>query len=59
MPSEVEVGLARIAAFQPPRGFPTKRLFFRFKITRFISRSLTLLSMGTAPSVENTFNSVH
>src|SRR6266478_2887719 len=48
-----------MAAVRPPRGLPTKREFFLFSTTRFISRSLTLLSMGTAPSVQNTFSSVH
>src|SRR6266481_5054536 len=45
------VKLARIAAVRPPRGFPTNSEFLRFRTTRFISRSLTLLSMGTAPSL--------
>lgn len=31
--------------------------FFRFSTTRFISRSLTLLSMGTPPSEQKTFSS--
>jgi hypothetical protein len=29
------------------------------RVTRFISRSLTLLSIGTAPSKQKTFNSSH
>jgi len=44
---------------RPPRGLPTNREFFRLSTTRFISRSLTLLSMGTAPSEQNTFCSAH
>src|SRR5438874_12976824 len=47
----------RIANVRPPRGLPTKREFFRFNTTRFISRSLTLLSMGTAPSEQKMFSS--
>jgi hypothetical protein len=47
---QVLVRLARIAAVRPPRGFPTNNELFRFSTTRFISRSLILLSMGTAPS---------
>jgi hypothetical protein len=31
----------------------------RFSTTRFISRSLALLSMATAPSEQNTFSSCH
>jgi hypothetical protein len=42
-----------------PRALPTKRLFSRLSTTSFISRSLTLLSMGTVPSVVKTFNSPH
>jgi hypothetical protein len=41
------VRLARIAAVRPPRGLPTNREFLRLSTTRFISRSLTLLSIGT------------
>src|SRR5438105_2085038 len=37
---QVLVKLARIANVRPPRGLPTKREFFRFNTTRFISRSL-------------------
>jgi len=33
--------------------------FLRFSTTRFISRSLTLLSIGTAPSEQYTFSSSH
>src|SRR6266446_5539930 len=54
---QVLVKLARIANVRPPRGLPTKREFFRFNTTRFISRSLTLLSMGTAPSEQKMFSS--
>ena len=38
---------------------PTTSEFFRLSTTRFISRSEMLLSMGTAPSAQNTFSSVH
>jgi hypothetical protein len=48
-----------MAAVLPPRAFPTKTEFFRLRTMRFISRSDTLLSMGTAPSVEKTFSSFH
>jgi hypothetical protein len=48
-----------MAAVLPPRGLPTKSEFFRFRTMRFISRSLTLLSMGTAPSEQKTFSSFH
>jgi hypothetical protein len=53
----VLVGLLRMAAFWQPRSLPTNRLFLRFSTTRFISRSLTLLSIGTAPSPASTFSS--
>jgi hypothetical protein len=53
--SACEAG-ARIAADRPPR-IPTNKEFFRFKTTRFISRSLTLLSIGTASSEQKTFSS--
>jgi hypothetical protein len=57
---QVLVKLARIAGVRPPRGLPTNRQFFRLSTTRFISRSLTLLSMSTtAPSEQNTFCSAH
>src|SRR5580693_2833940 len=39
---QVLVKLARIANVRPPRGLPTKREFFLFNTTRFISRSLAL-----------------
>ncbi len=39
---------------RPPARLPTKSEFLRLRTTRFISRSLTLLSMGTAPSLVNT-----
>src|SRR5215813_2585846 len=55
----VLVKLAKMAAVLPPRGLPTNKEFFRFSTTRFISRSLTLLSIGTAPSEQNTFSSAH
>jgi hypothetical protein len=55
----VLVRLARIAAVLPQRGFPTNGEFLRLSTTRFISRSLTLLSMGIAPSEQNTFSSAH
>src|ERR1700743_3455446 len=45
---QVEVRLARMAAVRPPRGLPTNKEFLRLSTTRFISRSDTLLSMGTA-----------
>jgi hypothetical protein len=48
-----------MAAVVPPRALPTKSEFFRLRTTRFISLSLTLLSMGTAPSVKKTFSSFH
>jgi len=52
MPSlrQVLVKLDRMAIVLPPRSLPTKRLFFLLIITRFISRSDTLLSSGTAAS---------
>src|SRR6516165_1285486 len=53
------VKLARIAAVLPPRGLPTNREFLRWSTTRFISRSLTLLTMGTAPSEVNTVSASH
>jgi hypothetical protein len=52
------VRLARMAAVLPPRGLPTKSEFFRFRTMRFISRSLTLLSIGIAPSEQKTFTSL-
>ena len=55
---QVLVRLDRIAAVRPPRGLPTNKEFFLFNTTRFISRSLALLSMGTAPSEQKTFSSV-
>ena len=48
-----------MAAVRPPRGLPTNKEFLRFSTTRFISRSLMLLSMGTAPSEQKVFSSVH
>src|SRR6266566_1852749 len=36
---------------------PTNKEFFLFNTIRFISRSLALLSMGTAPSEQKTFSS--
>src|ERR1700723_2704841 len=56
---QVLVKLARIAAVRPPRGLPTNKEFLRFSTTRFISRSETLLSIGTAPSLQKTFSSAH
>src|ERR1700736_568060 len=56
---QVLVKLARMAAVLPPRAFPTKSEFFRLRTTRFISLSLTLLSMGTTPSEQKTFSSFH
>jgi RHS repeat-associated protein len=53
------VSVARIAPVRPPCALPTNSEFLRFSTTRFISRSLTLLSIGTAPSRENTFSSSH
>jgi hypothetical protein len=53
--SACEAGQDRCRA--APRAFPTNKEFFRFKTTRFISRSLTLLSIGTAPSEQKTFSS--
>jgi hypothetical protein len=47
---QVLVRLANIDAVRPPRGLPTNNEFLRFNTTRLISRSLTLLSMGTARS---------
>src|SRR5271168_2316210 len=41
------------------RGLPTNKEFLRLSTIRFISRSLTLLSMGTAPSVVNTVSASH
>lgn len=38
-----------MAAVLPPRAFPPNRLLFLVRTTRLISRSLTLLSMLTAP----------
>ena len=39
--------------------FAANNEFFRLRTTRFISRSLTLLSIGTALSEQKTFNSAH
>jgi hypothetical protein len=47
------VRLAKIAADRPPRAFPTNKEFFRFKTTRFISRSLTFLSIGPRRRTED------
>jgi hypothetical protein len=47
----VLVKLARIVAVRPPRELPTNKEFLRFSTTRFISRSETSLSIGTAPSL--------
>lgn len=47
------------AAVRPPRGLPSNKEFLRLITTRFMSRSLTLLSMGTAPSEANTVSSCH
>jgi hypothetical protein len=38
---------------------PTNSEFLRLSMMRFISRSLMLLSIGTAPSVQKTFSSGH
>ena len=38
-------------AVRPPRGLLTKSEVLRFSATRFISRLLTLLSVGTAPAL--------
>ena len=48
-----------MAAVRPPRGLPTNNEFLRLSTTRFISRSLPLLSMGTAPSEQKTLSSAH
>ena len=67
---EVEMGVhvmpatAAGQAGQDRCGSPATRVadereFLRLRTTRFISRSLTLLSMGTAPSVVNTVSASH
>jgi hypothetical protein len=68
--SEIELGIDIMAAAGAGQAgedcrrsssarVPTKREFWRLRTTRFISRSETLLSMGTVPSSQKTFSSFH
>ena len=43
----------------PATGVADEQGVLRLRTTRFISRSLTLLSMGTAPSAVNTVSAPH